>query len=753
MECIIGAQEINKTEKALFDIKDVYIAVFFDGTGNNMVQQALEKTFNKRVGVGGKKIDPLSDNASKGQKDLYNKYTKLQEDLKKINNKIRSAVINSQHDKVSYKEEERWISYKNDLEKEKEKIIEEIEQLQVDGNIDAHTMEEDTKNAYSNIAIMHSFMNNQLKKKNSLFYNIYIEGSGAENLAYNYDRPQWCDRMFYGLGFGVGYTGVASLTIKACDYVYRYLSTKQDRLTEDTQYHFFVFGFSRGATCGRLFSQLVTRAEGTKLKCEDELCKYSKKCIRADRIAFMESNFLDHIKINRDNVNVDFLGIYDTVSSIGILQQKDGYENGLRHILPDECKSTFHYKNVNDYGLYINTEHTKNVFHICAADEYRENFALVNIGKAVSQGAEIIIPGCHSDVGGAYVNYSGNKERVIYRFIPRKGIFRRLRFFVDEQEYTKIGFLDPIKNETFKRLDAKGLGDMGWIDPNFSERDAKLQALKKKIHEEYNSLEPNRAEHYDPTMGFSIGGLRKRATLGELANSRDYLDEHNKIIKEFNDNTLYLDPGCTDRCTERYADSEEWDNRCVKFIHNAVGHYSNIPLRMMLARYDLKIKIEGFNLFNDCLVNNLFKIPDDLSEFGNKLIEIAKSINNNNRQWVTAGNGYFSKDYQKLRLKYFHFTASGQVFDWHLSNPLKNVDGKGWKENPFCSVDWANLGNDINYDEDGKICRIMYNGDEGKIESAEQGVEYMILNNENTKFEHVEKGLNNKVKLYKKKMD
>ncbi len=732
---------VSETDK----VKDVYIAVFFDGTNNNMVQQAHYKTFNKKVGKDRAKICPNVKDASSEQIDSYDKIKELRDDVQGLDIAIMLAhrIVDPRDLSQTYNPQDAI----RKLEDEKAEKLKRLEELQIKAHIDAATMSADIKNPYSNVAILHSFQNKQFVKDESIFLSLYVEGSGAKNLAYN--NTGFFDNFIDekgGLGFGVGVKGVASLTIKGCDYIYRYLSPLKKRLNENTKYHFFVFGFSRGSTCARLFSQLVTRKEGNKLSCESELCKYSKESIRNGRIAFMEHNFLtDKVSgegaINRNNVNVDFLGIYDTVASIGILKQKDEFINPLKDKLnkydsTKEWVSRLHYKNANDYGLYINTDHTLNVFHICAADEYRENFALVNIGKGISNGAEIIIPGCHSDVGGSYVDDSGNNERVLYRFIPRSVAHKRLKFTVSKEEIDKIGFLNPINPDfPMKPLNATGLGEMGWIDPIYMppKKELVMTSADKELSWESNERKTYLTEAKD---GESKSENRQKSSIG--LSIKDLLNPLNALknpLSAFYDRMWYLDDKFKYRCTGRYADSVDGDSRCVKFVHNVKGYYSNIPLRMMLARFNKQIT--NFKLFNEELVGTFFKIPNDLEKFGKSLIDRALNIEKGKREWITAGDGFFSEDYRRLRMKYLHFTASCQIFDFNTETIIK------W--------DLSNFGNECNYDENGKICRIMYTGDEGEIASSKEGVNYMVVNDKATPFAHISVPLSNEeAKLYRK---
>lgn len=433
-------------------IKHFHIGVFFDGTSNNMVQQAHYHTYNLKKPLKNKQYsDPK--NGSPEQLNSYNDIEKkiseieqAQKKLKSLKNDYISKISAVHEDTRLYEksiysvlsvEEQRQIITNaylpkiEDKNREVNRLLSELERLQSQAVIDRTTMHDDTEKSYSNVAILHSLLNKQHNTAETYFFNVYVEGSGAESIGIKYGLKQ----NLIGLGFGFGPTGVATLVGKAVKYIHEYLSSLSSRINENTNFHFYVFGFSRGSTCARLFTQLTARDESSKpLPRENEFLQeynIARSLVKNGRIPFMERNFLNSAGagtgvIDRSKVKVEFLGIYDTVASIGFLKQKDGWVNSLKDILentdlvPAECKDIYHYLNAYDYGLYIpKTNSMGYVLHICAGDEFRENFALVNIGTSIGNGKEIIIPGCHSDVGGSYID-GINRERVLYNFIPRK---------------------------------------------------------------------------------------------------------------------------------------------------------------------------------------------------------------------------------------------------------------------------------------------------------------------------------------------
>lgn len=139
--------------------------------------------------------------------------------------------------------------------------------------------------------------------------------------------------------------------------------------------HVSIFGFSRGATEARAFVNFLT----AMCTCDRRLSKQSGA-----------------LTLGGFELVIDFVGIFDTVASIGIgntfgnsflLQGFDGHgawadaETVLR--IPDDVRCV----------------------HLIAAHEIRRSFPLDSIsvkGAFSSNFEEIVVPGMHSDIGGGY---------------------------------------------------------------------------------------------------------------------------------------------------------------------------------------------------------------------------------------------------------------------------------------------------------------------------------------------------------------
>ena len=451
----VGAKSCNKIEPIIDEsVTDVYICVFFDGTGNNMYEQE-------------KKRDNLLKKAQMLKDFIIDKSS--------IKFSVSPTLFGSQlsdlekHGMINY--EAQWNQAKQDY-----KICEDRNDKEGNGGW-----------KYSNVAILRSIAKEKEitettdNKGNHVIgkvFNLYIEGSGQL-----WDKGN--DKE--GLGMGTGRTGVVGLVSKAVVFVTDYVnSIVSFRQRPNVNLHFAVFGFSRGSTCGRLFSFLIAD-DVNKLPRKDEFKQYLPTSYwKNGKMSFLE-------EYQKKRMTVDFLGIYDTVSSIGFFlkeerstgyginrfkaikdapnKDKETYVNTLHPFYTfTDAHNNFHCNNVTDYGLYSpQCENVKHTFHICAMDEYRENFALVDLGTQLnSHCTEVFMPGCHSDIGGGYM-FGDAVDRYTLR-CRIKGLPTVMLF------NTKPTNLTP-----FKQVSQETLKELGWLDRTTEKRKEsfKLTHLKK----------------------------------------------------------------------------------------------------------------------------------------------------------------------------------------------------------------------------------------------------------------------------------
>ena len=214
---------------------------------------------------------------------------------------------------------------------------------------------------------------------------------------------------------------------------YAYLVGKHIDWTKD-EVHFSVYGFSRGAACARMFAFLAARGKsGKTIPGEETMSNYlfgsAKKLMNGKRCAFLEKE-----GFSENRCTVEFLGLYDTVSSIG---------------LADDMGIYTHQFNATDFGLYSpQLPRVECTLHIGALDEYRKNFSITDVGKKVpSKCAEIFVPGCHSDIGGSYEDGGENELNLHTDFDDKPALI-----------LTK----DPRNTGVFETVSETSLVKLGW---------------------------------------------------------------------------------------------------------------------------------------------------------------------------------------------------------------------------------------------------------------------------------------------------
>ena len=380
----------------------IYFGVFFDGTSNNMVQKEAAQNIKK----------------------------------KQLENIKRKGTKNSPKASFYYERE----------------LVEGIENSNytcganqttnlADGKIGIN--KSDSK-GYSNIGILHSLYRGLLPTEypegyKVKIFNIYVEGSGSNVIM----GDEFYERNANGVAFGKGKTGVAYLVSKALELslfrIRTLLYSIPYELRSKTKVKFDVFGFSRGAACARMFSYCIAKGDNPigkdELPCIPELLDsyLSDYYIEDNNIHF----FCKELETIKKNISVDFLGIYDTVASIG----------GVR--LKSYCNNT------RDYGLYSPSLNKVNkTFHICAMDEFRSHFGLTDIGEEITKSnGEIFLPGCHSDIGGGFVN-GDESFKVPYAFTIKSVLGKgKVKYFKITKsrfdQHTTTDFIRYLRNYGF----------------------------------------------------------------------------------------------------------------------------------------------------------------------------------------------------------------------------------------------------------------------------------------------------------------
>jgi len=345
---------------------------------------------------------------------------------------------------------------------------------------------------YTNVAILESLYKcsaNEDESKEKHF-SIYVEGSGTDmqvEAAKNILHIGGYGLM--GLSKGIGSSGAIAKVRKAVlitdNLIQRYMPTNGG--TREIKIHFDICGFSRGATSARMFCYVINsnRDESSKEYCGDD--SILKHDIDLKMFTGKDKPFLP---LNKENIGVKLIEkeirnllIADTVSSIGVLSKKgNDIASGLVDFLVGGAmsmefvidrnenvdggsagmdvfgKSNYHNHNVDDYGLWA-TKLAKKVVHICAMDEVRENFALVDIESSIinDSGTEIFLPGCHTDIGGAASIEMDDK------YTMKKDYAHFINHYFVHTKKTQTGV------PSFAQTNVHNLKAIGWLNPDSEE--------------------------------------------------------------------------------------------------------------------------------------------------------------------------------------------------------------------------------------------------------------------------------------------
>lgn len=392
----------------------------------------------------------------------------------------------------------------NELNKLRE-VADQIVNKNENGNLKSKIRDKKVKGApaqnstYTNVAILESLykcgsnVNNQ-DEITERHISIYIEGSGTDMQISAIGCPHTVGYILMGLGKGTGPTGVESKTKKSVQIINKILKeTNHSSGIQRVNLHFDICGFSRGSTSARHLCYIINADPDNPSKSFDgsksiikrkDYKKYFKR-FTGSKKEFLPIGTLIAQKEIRNLI------IADTVASVGVKaygfwsQFKSNIlrlafntvsfgANIFEHILPgmDENGhirffvnnvdqgtqdvssfgvSTFHHKNVDDYGLWA-SELAQSTIHICALDELRENFALVDVESSIlnNKGTEIFLPGCHTDIGGG--TSLGQEEA----YVITKHRKRRLFSFLCNSE-------EDINSNNLLPIDVESLKQLGWI--------------------------------------------------------------------------------------------------------------------------------------------------------------------------------------------------------------------------------------------------------------------------------------------------
>ena len=200
-----------------------------------------------------------------------------------------------------------------------------------------------------------------------VYLKVYLEGIGT--------RSGQSDSL-YSQGTGKGGTGVLARVEQApvliLDKLRRFRRTNPRIMIRHIEID--LFGFSRGAAAAR--------------HCANDLFKGKDSLLARTITVGTHGLAPDFAWRHRIDFVLNFIGLFDTVA--GIVSLRDGDFN------PHNSRNS-------ELNLKLAPGIARKVIHLVAGDEYRHNFSLTQTEQ------DIVLPGCHSDIGGGYLPLASEK--------------------------------------------------------------------------------------------------------------------------------------------------------------------------------------------------------------------------------------------------------------------------------------------------------------------------------------------------------
>lgn len=341
------------------------------------------------------------------------------------------------------------------------------------------------RQGFSNVAYL-SKISAPKKMGDKYYTSVYIEGIGTEERDSYREMPsdfetkdiRYKDSTFPSAALGTFGQGVIRKVKRGCEKVHKELNriVKEVKVKKDNsivvKLHLTVIGFSRGAAAarcfvGNMFNDSLTNAWDWDI------------CLSLE-LEPMKARVLKKFKQYNDDtvvIDVPLLGTFDTVSSYGNI---DGLASGP---LP------FKYFADNISSLHMDhseNDWVKNVFQLCAADEYRRHFSLTRANGPKCK--EFILPGAHSDIGGGYfaeMMETFDKNRPLKSVYQKRLIPNPFPTMYNPSPYiVQRGPVDLNKSLYNGEKTIAQLGNEGWFDKN----DLEKGTASRKIYSNYSKI-------------------------------------------------------------------------------------------------------------------------------------------------------------------------------------------------------------------------------------------------------------------------
>ncbi len=704
---------------------ELYFGIFFDGTGANKYQMMLGKKFRLDKMYRKYVHDCNSYKEIKNGNDILKKGRAFWEDEgiftaseldqmffdydggNLIEKRIKENAEGWENE-ISSEDSDNRTPHENPMasrpstneeiqivKKTAEQLAEDKE-LSNDDEIRIHNAEDSMfqGETYTNVAILESCY--QYKQEGNKHYvPIYVEGSGVDMQLLSLRNLAHLGQIIEGFAKSTGSIGITPKVTKMVKMIQRKIrsfSLSNQEINKITTV-FDVFGFSRGATASRVFTHVVKLANDNSNTTKREVHGLKELAGTNDPFLNKGKRCLTH------DVKVRFLGIMDTVSSIGVIRNLNPlYEELIGNIIPkwlqkfdksieQDVKDTFiqslseyHDRNVQNYGLYDTTA-AESVFHICALDEFRRNFALVDIESSIgSNGLEVFLPGCHTDIGGAATIGRDNAKLINKKIkIPDLKINDVIRRYLSDGLKSRwkifpliilvlIIFRQPIVFLASRLIAA--IFKLYLKDDEIKDDVAKVIKLLKDAYNSHSAVLGGPYEMEGSEVWWPLINSFSKDKAVFLKNSYDALSRIGLLSQVYPAQHNYMgriEASHLDSLDKSSSSSTlsyvtETDDFFVLYKYTQPG-YSNISLDLMYNRYKNKV--------SDLPMTSLplgYQIPEQLrSYYGN--------FNNVVDKAIVYGRYFISPDestYQWLRRDFLHLSANDQWLDIHAN---KVVDG------------------------------------------------------------------------------
>ncbi len=284
---------------------------------------------------------------------------------------------------------------------------------------------------YTNIVLMDKYIDPLPPEGYALNLKVYIEGCGSIDKATDQTS---------GFAFAIWKSGIPARVKKGLQKAVSRIEKNHsdvdviiEKLTLD------VFGFSRGAAIARSFIYAALFGQSGSGEPESLSAKLKEQGYTVNQ------------------VEVCFAGLYDTVSTYGVL------------------KTITRLGASNTRSLKLDAiVHAQKVVQIASADEHRQYFSLTNIKSARGKGKEIFLPGVHSDIGGGYRD-NASEQLLIYEDFG----YSYPNAEKDRQHWLEVGWYRPdeITLEYKEGYEGDESDDGSWI-----------RVVKKDISNQYSRI-------------------------------------------------------------------------------------------------------------------------------------------------------------------------------------------------------------------------------------------------------------------------